>query len=761
MHRLILLSMILIIAPALCLAAPRYRDLKVYTTSAADAQRPETIIAQTQLVNTGNAKLKVAVRLAACPGLNYAGGNFAADIASGKNAIWTWQFTPPAGVTREILTGSIAINGKTERDLFIAVQGPDPADFIDVGAVRITDRAQVTATYAPRARASVRLELAKKTQRRPALTLAADGKTDYVIALEAMPLPGAGHKLTASQRELADAVDDLQRCLRLQSGATLPLAATATGPAIILRLADPGAKELYDAYRLRTAGKNLIIESATLDGLRNGVYGLLTDHLDCHWFQPGQLGEEIGIPKDHRVRLPALNEVWGSAWFSTNGVSWGREPRWDRRLRSVINRGRLRFGHSWHGYINASEYPYEKFPEYYARDRQGKIRKRDEGWTSTNLCSTNPAVIEIVARKVNAYFEKNPDAIVASLDPNDYAPLCLCDRCLALDKQYGQTKEDGTEAADRLLHFSREIYDRLKPEYKDKFLGILVYGYQIELPKSAKAHPHHAGYICNMPWTYDHSRPFNDPTSPLNRHFADLITGWGGMLGQIGFRDYYGHWAFFGPWAMVSKLREDLPAFREMGGTYLILECQPNFPAQGLNHYIAGRLCWDIDADVDLLLEEFFTRYYGPAAEPMREYWLGAERFYNLERPSTTAMPRVALRPEFWRELGDHLAAAQRIASALPPEEKRFADRVQQACDGFEYGHLLFDYDLRYGEIPEKLKLPVDQAAARAYLATHHGRIAELVKKYPPNDPYWPMLLPPYLADDFEERAKKYTDTTP
>ncbi|MHB9106038.1 MAG: DUF4838 domain-containing protein [Armatimonadota bacterium] len=750
-------------------AAPRYRDLKVYSIST--AERSGAITAQTTFRNEGEEPLALKARLNPCKAIGFAGGEFAAAVAPGQSAVWVWQFTAPAGVKREILTGSISVNGAVERDLFVSVQGRDPADFNDKGAEKITEAARVVATYAPRAQASIQAEVrSQQAKRQPiAVMLAAAGKTDYSICVEILPAPPEGQEalafwkalpnLTAQHQELLEAVAELQRCLKLQSGAELPCCAKTDGPAIRLRWVAMGrsAYGLQDAYYLKTQGKDVIIEAATMDGLRNGVYGLLTDHLDCHWFQPRGLGEEIVIPADRTVRLPAIDECKGSRWFSANGATWGYDGLWDRRNRAVVNRARMNFGHAWEGYVNKNEYPYDKFPEYYAKDRDGKIRLFDNDWSQTNFCTTNPDVLDIVAKKVNAYFAANPDAVVKSLDPNDYAPLCLCDRCLALDRQYGQEKEDGTDVADRLLHFSKEIYDRLDPKYQDKYLGILIYGYQMELPKGAKAHPHHAGLICNFPPRYDHSRPWNDPTSEKNRDFMRLVSGWGGRLKQLGYYDYYGHYYYFGPFAVIHKMREDLPAFRELGGTFLVLETQPNFGMQGLNNYIAARLEWDVDADVDLLLEEFFTKYYGPAAGPMRNFWLAAERYYALERPGTMTETRVAARPEFWTELEGHLAQAQQAIANLPAEQKRFADRVQLNRDAFDYARLMtrtYDYTRRQ----ERLGVKTDHAADITFLQEQAPRIEALQQKYLSTDPYWPVMVREYFFINVQDDIKAHQE---
>jgi len=372
------------------------------------------------------------------------------------------------------------------------------------------------------------------------------------------------------------------------------------------------------------------------------------------------------------------------------------------------------------------------------------VRISESGGIGTNLCTTNPEVLDIVAKKVNAFFDANPDAIVASLDPNDYAPLCLCDNCLALDKSYGQMKEDGSEVTDRLLHFSKEIYDRLEPKYKDKYLGILIYGMQMKLPKSAKPHAHHAGYICDETWTYDHTRPWNDPTSSFNRRFYELVKGWGALLPQMGYYDYYG--AYFSPWGVVHKMREDLPAFHDLGGTYLVLEAQPMFAIQGLNHYIANLLNHDLDADVDLAMEEFFQKYYGPAAQPMRDYWLGVERRFALERPCTNNIgSRPSMHTDFWEELDVPLRQAGAVAATLPPEDKRYADRVKQAIDGFNFLRLNYNYEDRYGSYARRRGVKIDDQAAIDFLTANRQIYDECRKNYSAASSYWPMILPDYF----------------
>jgi hypothetical protein len=752
----------------------RYRDLKVYSFSTPEKGHPSHILVKTQFVNEGPTPLRIKSQLAACSTLSFKGSRFTGAVAPGKTVDWKWSFIASTKLQkRQVLQGNIAINGKRERDLFISVQGKDPADLKDDGVEKITEAARVVATYAPRSQSSIDADMAWRHSHQPKsdMILAANGRTEYAIFLESDP---AAKDTT---------IGDLQRVIKLQSGAEMPVITAEDDPickggsgdvsqqdvasksfhsdsilpaqAIILRTADLGsaAKRLQDAYRLKTEGKNIIIEAPTPEGLRSGVYGLLTDHLNAHWFQPNILGEEISIPKDKTVRLPSLNEVRGSVWTSCTGCSWGRSVIWDTRNRCVVNGGRMCFGHNWTSFINPGKYPFDKFPEYYARDRNGNIRMKTN---DSNFCSTNPDVINIVAKDVNDYFRSNPEAIVTSLDPNDMAAMCICDRCLALDKQLGQSKTTGYEVTDRLLHFSQEIYDRLEPQFKDRYLGILVYGQQIELPKSVKPHARHAGIICDMSWVYDHSRPWNDPTSSLNRHFYDLIKGWGKMLPQFGYYDYYGQCVYFGPWGIVHKMREDLPAFHDLGGSFLVLENQPDFILQGMNHYISAKLVWDINTDVDIAMEEFFRGYYGPAAPQMRDFWLAGERLFALERPSSNMYPRAAYRQGFWETLAPYMAKANKAIAKLPAGQKRYAERVKMASDAFDYARRRFDYDRKYGWVANQVHTEVNHPAAIAYLRKFRSEFEEPQNKYSGEDGYYPPLQPTYFRTDVDAAIKDH-----
>lgn len=753
MKKWFVLTMVMACIASVCVtadAAPpaRYRDLKVYTTSAPHPSDANRIVATMQLVNNGKQPLDVIVALEPDQASGFGGTKFLGRIEPGKQAPIAFDLKPPADFKRSVLRGSIGFDGEgkpADRELYVAVQGPDPADFNDKWVTKITAKAEVVGTHAPRTVESVAGAVqqmqGKNAPGGPAVVLAEGGATKYQVELSAPEDPA-----------LAEAVADLQHVFKQVAEATLPLvkgdpAKAVPSPAVRIRLATnlpnwPHA----EAYRLTAGPDDVVIEAPNVDGLRNGVYSLVTDHLDCHWFVPKRLGEELPAPADKSIRIRRVTETKGPSFFSSPSMSWSSAPRWDRQNRAVINRGRMNFGHAWQNMLTPAQFPYDKFPDMWSRDRSGKVQQFDSNWSATNFCTTSPEVLKIVAEKINAQFDANPDAIVASLDPNDLAPMCQCDRCLAVDAMYGVKPDDDKQMADRLLHFTKEIHGRLKPEHKPKYLGVLAYGFQTRPPKKAVPIPQFATTACQFPSYFDHTRPFNDPTSSYNRDFHEIVKGWGSRVKQLGFYDYYGHYNFFGPWGILHKIREDMPAFKELGGTFVVIESQPNFAMHGLNLYVAARLVWDIDADVDAVAEEYVTKFYGPAASPMRDFYRATERHYALTRPGTQAALRVARDPEFWRETDEHLKRAEAAVAAMKDGPgKRFADRIAFTRDGYTFGKLMFELEGRRGQRVDVAKLQEAKPVIAQFRAKYEAA----------NDDYWPTLTPTYFWPDIDAMLKE------
>src|SRR5204863_8891268 len=66
---------------------------------------------------------------------------------------------------------------------------------------------------------------------------------------------------------------------------------------------------------------------------------------------------------------------------------------------------------------------------------------------------------------------------------------------------------------------------------------------------------------------------------------------------------------------------QDVKHYRNAGILGIGTESRGAAATTFLNLFFRGQLMWNPDADVAAELAAFYPKFYGPAAEPMSEYW--------------------------------------------------------------------------------------------------------------------------------------------
>ena len=71
------------------------------------------------------------------------------------------------------------------------------------------------------------------------------------------------------------------------------------------------------------------------------------------------------------------------------------------------------------------------------------------------------------------------------------------------------------------------------------------------------------------------------------------------------------------------------------------------FPGtQHLNLYVTAKALWNAKMDVDNLLDEYYTQFYGAAGAEMKTFWTTAETLWMSEKArSPEALARAIIRP--------------------------------------------------------------------------------------------------------------------
>ncbi len=369
-----------------------------------------------------------------------------------------------------------------------------------------------------------------------------------------------------------------------------------------------------DGYTIRTSGRDITITGGSARGVLYGAYDFIERALSVRWFMPSAMGEDI-VP-EKSIPFPEVNVTWNPAFQNVSGLIWAGGPGaadWELRVRAKIG-PTVSFGHNWSNILARNPANLSQYPLAFA-----EVSGRRGG--SSQLCSEDPDVVRLSVEAARRTLSQNPTATLFSISPNDGYGFCEDDRCRRIDDLYGIN--DG-QLSDRFVHYANAVITEVRKTHPGKQLGILAYIQHTAPPRRAIPLPEYATLVTHTPWEFCHVHALDDPQCPANRRFTEYVRGWGALTRHTGIYEYYGHFFMFTPWPIVRNLRRDIPFLHSLGVERFTSETQQNWANQGLNFYVAARLIADPTTKVDDLLSEYYTRFYGAAAAPMRRYW---ERF--------------------------------------------------------------------------------------------------------------------------------------
>ena len=446
---------------------------------------------------------------------------------------------------------------------------------------------------------------------------------------------------------------------------------------IRLRIEAPSGGEIQhaDGFAIHTSGREITITGGSARGVLYGAYDFIEKVLGVRWYMPGTLGEDIDARES--ISFPEVNLVWNPAFRNVAGLIWAGgpgAPAWELRMHAKVGPG-TSFGHNWSNILPLNAANLSRYPLAFAEvnGRRG---------SSTQLCSEDPDVVRLSIEAARLAFARTPSLPIFSLSPNDGYGFCEDDRCRRIDELYGVT--DGS-LSDRFVHYANAVISEVKKTNPGKQLGILAYVAHTAPPKKAIPLPEYATLVTHTPWEFCHVHALDDPNCPENRRFTSYLRGWTALTPHTGIYEYYGHFFMFTPWPIVRNLRRDIPFVKSLGVESFTSETQQNWANQGLNFYVAAKLIADPETNVDALLTDYYTRFYGAAAVPMRRYW---ERFETAMADSLAVGDAgYAWISMFRRPLLDASAADLAEAERLARGDSRAVvrDRIAFARLGFDY----------------------------------------------------------------------------
>ncbi len=463
-------------------------------------------------------------------------------------------------------------------------------------------------------------------------------------------------------------------------------------------------RDRWDAQRLTVPGKDgKPVPKQQEYGTANAVYTFLQDRLDVRWLWPGELGEDL-IRRD-TIRLAPFEQRYHPSIRSRGGVfhfssqlttrGYGRAHEWTRRQRLQLESLEMEGGH---GFGDWWERYHKTHPEIFALQPDG-TRSGFPNPRTVKLCMSNPKVGELWLAGVAEDLAKDPTRTIFNASPNDgwSSGHCVCADCSAWDHPDGEPRvfhwfkknEKRPALSDRDVTFANQLGELLKQKYPGKDYRVLML-------------------------SYGHSRPAPVAARPADNVIMSIVANFFGRTGLVDrgstrgdtYRQQFEAWAKIVP-AMLWRPNTGSPAGWQQGlpdlhiaqtvkdlkdvaaanclGIY-IDGVWEHWATQGPQYYVMAQLAWNPAQDASAILDDYYRRGFGPAAEPVRAYfemWEQARMAHVAEHGEAGVFnfPRL-YNAERLRAAAAHL---ERAAKAAAGASGPYAERVEFVRAGLTF----------------------------------------------------------------------------
>lgn len=458
-------------------------------------------------------------------------------------------------------------------------------------------------------------------------------------------------------------------------------------------------------------------------GTFNAVCGFLRD-LGVRWYFPGELGEII--PQLSSIPIPEVDErVWPD--FEVRQVEFWHAFRnfpeedllWSLRMGIYDGYGIWPLTQVVHGQkfmLGRQEYK-DQFPHHFAIWDGEPAFDHAHDYGAPNLNAEG--LLENHVAFVRFMFDHYDESMM-SIDPVDGFGRGICET----QKEHWQPERGrGGSMSDYVWGYVNEVAKELYKSHPDRMVNGLAYSTYQHPPSNIEQMSPNMAVLINSgrypdPETRETWRQLRKqwlevlPSQELyaTGHFYAQSTP-----DQRGVPEYFPRLIA----ANIRELAEDVRGERAGVYTHSDRSAHPyhEHAIQHLNLYVTFRLWWDVNLDVEEMLEEYYQLFYGPAAAQMKAFIEYSEEHYPTMRRSI-----------------EPVLEAQRLlnaAVAAAPEGSVYAERIQLAVD-----YVLFD------ELAESLSRQREDVPRLRVLGREHkwqlagktldGRLDD--------DRYWPGL---------------------
>jgi len=347
------------------------------------------------------------------------------------------------------------------------------------------------------------------------------------------------------------------------------------------------------------------------------------------WYMAGDLGEIV--PEKASIPLPQVNRTVRPDFELRYPYLYGQRIGQGRDLSNVMWQLRMGFnqapdvlgvGYRAHGiaHVIGRDETKKAHLEYYAI-MGGRRVTQDRFAKHGRPCLSSPALIAANARFARAMFDTFDQPMVSLMPVDGFTSICKCELCAGKSQpERGWPGQFSDYVWDYCNKVAKEVY---KTHPDRKVVGMAYTTYMLPPTNIDKLSPNLMVTIAQHRCGYTQDAAQRTFIQDLRQSWLEKLPAAGKNLYQY---DYYryavpGKAAEFTPAFFPRAIAWDLRQLKGMSlGDYIEIHTKDAKVITGLNVYVTGRCWWDADLDVDALLEEYYTLFYGPARDEMKAF---------------------------------------------------------------------------------------------------------------------------------------------
>ncbi|HSH18929.1 MAG TPA: DUF4838 domain-containing protein [Draconibacterium sp.] len=362
-----------------------------------------------------------------------------------------------------------------------------------------------------------------------------------------------------------------------------------------------------DGFVIQTHNKHLIIAGGSEKGTLYGVYSFLEKHLGCRKytsrvsFIPRINSISVQNIIDEEIPVFKFREVYYRDAFNQSYREW----------HGLDSNGFLGTESDWGSWCHTmgSLVPPEKYAKSNADFYSMRNGKRTGDLFHNNrsdICFSNEGALDATCASLTKLIEKNPAPKYWSVSQMDNAEYCTCPKCQKAYDEQGSTM--GT-----ILPFVNEVAKR----FPDKTISTLSYWYSTRPPKNIKPEKNVNIMLCNI------GSPRHIPIEEGDSTFCSDLEEWAKIHDNIILWDYVIQFAnLLAPFPNLRTLQPNLQYLNKNGVVAMFEQANRDVGGEfcELKAYLFSKLLWDPYQDMEPIIDDFVTGYYGAAAKYVREY---------------------------------------------------------------------------------------------------------------------------------------------